>query len=230
MSAYGGPSIVSSGLVLNLDAGNIKSYPGSGTSWFDLSGNAINGTLTNNPTFDSSIKNGTLIFNGTNSNIQLGSASNFMPTTAITVNAWVYSTVVNTYKKIFVTVTAGTSTIDGIYFSIGPNPYWSYTGIGTASGGNVSAGYGPALSANTWYNFCGTYNGSTIAHYVNGILAGTAAQTGAIKNAGVGRISGYDNNNETWSGYISNFNLWNRALSATEILQNFNALRGRYGL
>ena len=230
MSAYGGPSIVSSGLVLNLDAGNIKSYPGSGTSWFDLSGNAINGTLRNSPTFDSSIKNGTLIFNGTNSNIQLGNASIFMPTGAITVSMWVNSTVVNTYKKMFVTVTAGTSTIDGIYMSFGPNPYYSYTGIGTAAGGNIIAISSSILNVNTWYNICGTYNGTTICHYLNGSLGGTASQTGTIKNAGIGRISGYDNNNETWSGYISNINIYNRALSANEVAQNFNALRGRYGL
>lgn len=227
MGSYSGPEINDPSLILTYDAANTKSYPGSGTTWTNITGSGTNGTLTNSPTF-STAKGGSLVFNGTNSNIQMGNASTFVPTAAITVSVWAYSTVVGVYKKMFVTVTAGTSTIDGIYMSIGPSPYHSYFGIGTAAGGNVSAGYGTALSVNTWYNFCGTYNGTTITYYVNGISVGTAAQSGAIKNAGVGRISGYDNNNETWSGNIANFYMWNRALSATEVLQNYNALKWRF--
>jgi len=62
---YTGPNIVTSGLVLQLDAANTKSYPGSGTTWTDLSGNGNNGTLTNSPTF-SSANGGIFTFNGTN--------------------------------------------------------------------------------------------------------------------------------------------------------------------
>jgi len=229
MSLGHSPSIATSGLILCLDAGNTRSYPGSGTTWTDISRNGYNGTLINSPSY-SSLNGGVLSFNGSNTNVNLGNASIFMPTGAITVSMWVNSTVVNSYKKMFVTVSSGSQTIDGIYMSFGPNPYYSYTGIGTASGGNVTAGYGSPLSANTWYNICGTYNGAIISHYVNGILSGTASQSGAIKNAGIGRISGYDNNNETWSGYINNFCMWNRQLSAAEVVQNYNAIRGRYGL
>ena len=63
MSAFGGPNIITDGLVLNLDAGNIKSYPESGTTWFDKSGNGNDGTLTNGPTFDSGSL-GSIVFDG----------------------------------------------------------------------------------------------------------------------------------------------------------------------
>ena len=59
------PRIVTDGLVLYLDAANTKSYPGSGTTWTDISGKSNNGTLTNGPTFDSGNK-GTIVFDGSN--------------------------------------------------------------------------------------------------------------------------------------------------------------------
>ena len=222
--------IVQSGLVLNLDAGVFSSYPGSGTTWTDLSGNGNTGTLTNGPTYSSS-NGGSIVFDGTNDNIQLGNASKFISASqsSITINSWIKTNIVNEYRKIFVTVSAGTQTISGIYFSIGPSPYQTYLGVIT-NNGNQSAIYTTNISTTQYSNLCGTYDGSNIRLYLNGSQVAIQPQTGNIVNTGITRISGYDNNNETWNGNIAQVSIYNRALTATEISQNFNATKSRYGL
>jgi hypothetical protein len=227
MAGASGPDLVQNGLVLALDAADKNSYSGTGTSWFDLSGNSNNGTLTNGPTF-SGANQGTFVFDGTDDNVQLGNASAFLPTSAITINCWAKTRVVQVYKKIFVTVTVGTQSITGIYFSLGPGPY-IYLGIITNNGTQYVGTYtDPSTSA--FSNFCGTYDGANIRLYLNGTLLATQAQTGTIINTGIGRISGYDNGAEIWDGNISTFSIYNRALSTSEILQNYNATKTRFGL
>ena len=224
---YYGPRTVTNGLVLALDAADKNSYIGSGTTWKDLSGNAYNGTLTNGPTFNNTNR-GTIVFDGTDDNVQLGTASTFLPTSAITINCWAKTNVVQTYKKIFVTVTVGTQTVTGVYFSLGPAPYNIYLGIITNNGAQTAIS-NTNPSTTSFSNFCGTYDGSNIRLYLNGTLLVTQAQTGTINNGGIGRISGYDNGGEIWDGNISTFSIYNRALTATEVLQNYNATKTRFG-
>lgn len=228
MASSGGPDGISNGCVLALDAANKVSYPGSGTSWYDISGYVNNGTLTNGPTF-SGVNGGTIIFDGTDDNVQLGTASTFLPTSAITINCWAKTNVTQVYKKIFVTVTAGTQSITGIYFSLGPAPYNIYLGIIT-NNGTQYASTSTDPSTTTFTNFCGTYDGSNIRLYLNGTLLATQSQTGTINNGGIGRISGYDNGGEIWDGNISTFSIYNRALTASEVLQNYNELKPRFKL
>jgi len=222
--------IVTSGLVLFLDASNIDSYPGTGTTWKDLSGNNNNGTLTNGPTF-SSANGGSIVFDGTNDNVKLGNASTFLPTSAITMNCWAKTNVTGVYKKLFVTVTAGggPANTTGIYWSLGSSPYLYYVGVIT-NNGTVGVLSTATISTSLYTNFCFTYDGSTIKLYLNASLLGSAAHTGTINNSGIGRISGYDNNNESWNGNISTFSIYNRALTATEVLQNYNSTKSRFGL
>ncbi len=103
MSLSRGPKTITNGLVLYLDAANKKSYPGSGTTWTDLSGNVYNGTLTNGPTF-SAANMGSIVFDGTNDNIQLGNASTFLPTSAISLNCWAKTNVTGAYKKLLLQI------------------------------------------------------------------------------------------------------------------------------
>lgn len=77
MSIYGGPDIITDGLVFCLDAANSKSYPGTGTAWTDLSGNDNNGTLTNGPTFDSS-NGGSIVFDGVNDQVNCGNITEIL--------------------------------------------------------------------------------------------------------------------------------------------------------
>jgi hypothetical protein len=225
MAASLGPSINEEGLVLALDAADRNSYIGSGTSWKDLSGNSYNGTLTNGPTFNSS-NGGSIVFDGTDDNVQLGNASNFISADAITVNCWIKTNVTEVYKKIFVTVTAGTQSITGVYFSLGPSPYNYYFGINGVQQATSTSN----LSTTQYNNICGTYDKSNIKLYLNGVLLATTAYTTSISTSGIGRISGYDNGGEIWNGNISSVMIYNRALTATEVLQNYNATKSRFGL
>ena len=229
MAGKSGPDIVENGLVLCLDAANKLSYRGTGTTWTDLSGNNYTGTLTNGPTFNAG-NLGNIVFDGTDDNVQLGNASTFLPTSAITMNCWAKTNVTGTYKKLFVTVTSGGggSNITGIYWSLGPSPELYYIGVVTNNGtGGVSSTI--SISTSLYTNFCFTYDGSTIKLYLNASLLGSSAHTGTINNSGIGRISGYDNNNESWNGNISTFSIYNRALTAAEVLQNYNATKTRFG-
>ena len=228
MACSGGPDAINTNLVLALDAANKVSYSGTGTNWYDLSGTITSGSLKNSPTF-SNANVGTIVFDGTDDNVQLGNASTFLPTSAITINCWAKTNVVQVYKKIFVTVTAGTQAITGVYFSLGPSPYNYYLGIITNNGSQF-AGSNTDPSTSAFSNFCGTYDGANIRLYLNGTLLATQAHTGTIINTGIGRISGYDNGGEIWDGRVASFSIYNRALSASEILQNYNVTKTRFGL
>jgi hypothetical protein len=198
------------------------------TVWKDVSGNGRNGALTSGPLFNTSNK-GNILFDGTNDNIQLGAASTFLPTSAITINCWAKTNVTGVYKKLFVTVTSGTQSVTGIYFSLGPSPDNIYLGVIT-NNGNQYAISTTNPSTSLFSNFCGTYDGANIKLYLNGALIATKAQTGTIVNTGIGRISGYDSNTEVWNGNIATFSIYNRALSAAEISQNYEATRTKFGL
>lgn len=228
------PKIVTDGLVLYLDAANRYSYPGSGTTWSDISRGGKNGTLTNGPTY-SSADGGSIVFDGTDDCVQLGNASNFiLNPIGITIESWCKTNVDNQYRKLFTTINSGTQSITGVYFSLGPNgafgeyyPY--YLGIKTDVG-TQSAIYTLPISTTRYNHLLGTYNGTSINLYLNGSLVATQAQTGNIITTGIARISGYDNNSESWNGNISTVKIYNRALSATEVLQNYNATKTRFGL
>jgi hypothetical protein len=99
----------------------------------------------------------------------------------------------------------------------------------TSSGGQ-SATYTQDISITQYSNLCGTYDGVNIKLYLNGVLVATQAHTGTIGNTGIARISGYDNGNEIWDGNIGSVMVHNVALNASQVLQNYNALRGRFGL
>lgn len=193
----------------------------------DISGSNITSTLNNGATR----VNDAFVFDGTDDCISLGNASNIIgPTQSqFSINTWVKSNVTGVYKKIFTTQAAGTSTIAGVYFSIGDPSYHTYLGLIT-NNGSQQAVYNQPVSTTQFTNICGTYDGSNIRLYYNGVLVATQAHSGNIINTGVARISGYDNNAESWNGSISNLQIYNRTLTAAEIKQNFNALRGRYGI
>ena len=220
------PRIVTDGLVLCLDAANKRSYGGSGTTWTDLKG-SNNGTLTNGTGF-SNDNGGSLIFDGANDYIALGNASNFISSSqnTATVCAWVKPNSTGSYKKIFSVCNSGTNQIQSFYFSIGPNPYKVYMGLKTSSA--VAAIHNIDLSTTEFTYLCAVYNGSTLKLYRNGLEVASQNQTGNIPTTGVGRISGYDNGGENWPGNIASFSMYNKALTADEVRQNYLATKERY--
>lgn len=218
MSIFYKPNIVTRGLVLNLDAADIASYPGTGTVWRDLSGNNNHGTLMNGPTF-SAANGGVIVLNGVNNYIDI-------PLNLQTVN----HTIIGAARYV---------TVGGRTFS-GKNNNWlmghwntsteNYYPENTVAMGQGGLGQGPGDTKWRIYAAIGNYSADSWALYINGKLnAGpSSAGTGGPNGFSVGRyaagISEYSNS------HISFLFCYNRVLSEIEIVQNFNALRGRFGL
>jgi hypothetical protein len=219
--------IITDGLVLNLDAGNPLSYPGTGTTWTDLSGNNNNGTLINGPTFDSA-NGGSIVFDGTNDYV-----SSFP--IQISGNG---SKTVSCFFKINTTIRSGLCGTRN--FDTGPNG-WVLC-VNRTTSGNLSYFHtsgsileiAAGISTNTWYNACVTYDVSTAIAtlYLNGIIIGSPATSFTTINSSSfnGVIGAEAVNGGFLNGNIAQTLIYNRALSSTEVLQNYNATKNRYGL
>ena len=222
------------GLVLALDAGNTKSYPGSGTTWTDLSGRGNNGTLTNGPTY-SSANGGSIVFDGTNDYVSKSSWTN-PPTNNFTIGCWVtFSDNVNDRYVLSFGLDIGGSTGGLALFAYGFNVVSDVLIFECGSGvARVSSGIVPTL--NIWYYLTVTADGTNTKFYLNGDLKNTSSQgSGAIASSPTLSIGSYVNASGTpgtyfHSGNIAQVSIYNRALSAAEISQNFNALRGRFSI
>ncbi len=227
---YTGPNIITNGLVLALDAANTKSYPGSGTIWRDLSGNNNSGSLTNGPTFNSA-NGGSIVFDGTNDYISVSSLRN-IPTGsgARTINIWFFtnpSTWANDVNNLFQYGGNTTRTSFGIDFSIYPvMEVWTFADDIMFSSSFAQTG---------WKNITVTYNGATtILVYENGIFTQTKTLAGTL-NTTANAVTIGAANPTVYTGYyftgsIAITQLYNRALSSSEIAQNYNATKARFGL
>lgn len=248
MSNQYGPRIVTNGLVLCLDAGNTKSYPGSGTVWTDLSGNNNNGTLTNGPTYNSS-NGGNISFDGTNDYMNLGK-----PTTlnfgsgSFSIGLWIKPTTGNILKVIG---SKGNNGNSGWWIAF-DNRYNSNTeaiGFSTSSwSSNLAYVAKETTSAykyniNKWNHIICMWNATIKDIYIylnNTLTTTTVVQSGGGGAANVTNTDNsnyntvfmaYDSGGSLWSpGSISNITMYNRTLSASEISQNYNATKGRFGL
>ena len=214
MGVKSGPRIVTNGLIFDLDAAVSRSYSGTGLTANGLIG-GIGGTLVNGVGFTSS-NNGSFIFDGSNDYIELGtSMQNYsVYTTSIWVNFNFFSsshrsplgddTQLYSYHLLFWS--------DSIWVAFSTSPTWTSTG----------ANHGP-ISSNTWYNFVVTKDASNnIVFYKNGNSLGASNTSGATNLNKIGKGYVYDN------AKISSVQFYNRALTAQEILQNYNATKGRY--
>lgn len=215
--------LVTDGLVLNLDAGDPRSYPGSGTTWTDLSGRGYNGTLVN-----SSYSNGdggNISFNGTNAKVTFPS-TNIPLNGAVTISVWFKSSSGTSYQNIFDTP----DYTSGIWITTNYN---SNTGKLFASFSTTSNFLQASYSANTWYNLVlvGDNNiGASL--YLNGVLvsSNTVKNVPSMVDLNTARLGNVDADraNEWFNGNISAFQVYNRALSAAEVAQNYDALKVRY--
>ena len=233
MSIHYSPTTVTNGLVLSLDAGNSKSYPGSGTTWTDLSGRGNTGTLIAGSTFDSA-NGGTIKFNST-SYATVSGLSSFNFGSAITLNFWHYNSSVNAinYRGVIAN-TYGSGT--GFDFRYGRENYYGGTNNGTALYAMITTNvgsYGFAIFSDldSWGYYTEIYDGSTLSAFKNGILFSSVSASGSLGSNSNSTIIGANANlGERLNGSLGNASIYNRALSAAEIYQNFNALRGRYGV
>lgn len=229
-----GPLYPTNGLVLALDAGDSSSYPGTGTVWTDLSGNANTGTLTNGPTYGGSGSGGYIDFDGSNDYVNIADSSSINPTTGITLLSWFKMDALVSNQNI----------ISKGYTSVSP-PYVQYSfkmnGVGSfdtpqfnlALGGTLRAlDVSTTMSISTWYLAVCTYDKTTMKIYVNNVLdATTSAQTDDIStystSLSLGRWPTGDS--QFLNGQIAMTLIYNRALSATEVGDIWTATKSRYG-
>ena len=220
---FTGALIVDSSLKLWLDAGQGTSYPGSGTTWTDLSGSGNNGTLTNGPTFSSTTDGGSLTFNG--STQYVATTLNSGTISDGTLSAWCYPI-----------ASPNSANYDGIIDGDLPGSYG--TGIGINNGTYQAilndqfwTTIGQAVTLNQWVMVTMTFTATTALFYLNGVQAASLTYTRGTVSPGNNYLVGKSAANARYfNGKISNAMVYNRALTASEIANNYNALAGRYGL
>ena len=222
------PSIISDGLVLYLDAANRRSYSGSGNTANGLV-YGIGGTLINGVGY-TSYNNGSFIFDGSNDFISVGSLGSFY--TQGTISFWMKSLDVTTnYRNPFSTNYNGYINFNVLRFEQGEGDGALKCWFGDPSGTIASLNY-PTISANTWYNVVVIWNQSTttVTGYLNGTFDVTNSSWTLWPTSFVNVAVGLGYNSRFFQGNIGQTIIYNRALSATEILQNYNATRKRFGL
>jgi hypothetical protein len=223
---YGTPPIVTNGLVLNLDCGNRLSYPTSGTTWTDLSGNNNNGTLINGPTFNPN-NLGSIVFDGVDDYASVPYTTNFDATVnGITLNTWVYNNNSSGgWKAVIQRNRNGTlAAVYGIWRSTSNG--WQFR---LGSGGVDSTINITNATTGIWVNLTLTYNKTTLIAYINGVNVGTNTPIGYVNDT-QNLLIGDAGVSEYFKGGIASTQIYNRALSQSEILQNYNAYKTRFGL
>ena len=200
-------------LVLYLDAGNTTSYPGTGTTWTDLSNNSNNATLNNGPTFDSA-NGGSIVTDGSNDFIQT-SAQMFNPNSDFSVSFFVKrigsggSLIANTSSGSFqIQLSGNLNVVDSFIVLMG-----SFSSV---------------TVANTWYNLCLVRSGNTYTLYRNGSVFGSFSSSNTFSRGP--NVLGKNVNVEFWNGHYGVILCYNRALTASEVTENFDVFKGRYGL
>jgi hypothetical protein len=232
----GSNTYTTTGLVLNLDAGNTSSYPGSGTTWNDLTGNGYHGTLTNGPTFSSSNR-GTIVFDGNDDVASFGNILN-MGLSSWTMSCWV---------KIN----------DGLGFAgiMGKTSYRGYVGRYSfyIDNGTIYSFFQPDNNYiittpitpyldNKFHNLVMTIDRTSMMYlYIDGISVGTPLNVSSASNINLNAstdnfyIGSYGSSNGLspiafLNGNVSQASIYNRALTSAEVISNFNINRARYGL
>ena len=227
MSLAHSPSIVTSGLVLYLDAANSKSYPGSGTTWNDVSGGGNVGTLAGGPTF-STTSGGIISFDGSNDIVTIPNNVS-LDTQTPTVEVWVRT---NSTSQNGFWFEKGAVNSQYALFQEGGLIQWRMYIGGITQLSTTTAVY---MNTSNWYQVVGTYTTGSRKLYINGVLVSSDTQTGTIatnaSGMSLGAFGGTSGTNAYfYNGSLSICRVYNRELSAAEILQNFNAMRGRFNV
>jgi hypothetical protein len=220
------PYILTDGLKLGIDSETV-SYPRAGVTWYDFSGNSNHFTLYNSPVFNS---NGWISLDGTDDRIQLASSTSLtLGTGNFTLDIWVYPTTLSTYNHFFVLGNNMNGDSDGFTFkagntSDGNGRIYMYAVNGAASFSTFetwSTITSAVLTLNVWNNLTLTNNGGTVTIYKNGVSAGS--KSGLIANFANKKwsIGNPPSGGEYAAKNVASAKIYNRALSATEIKQNY---------
>ena len=229
--------VVTSGMIAYIDAGDLNSYPASGTTWTDISG--IGNTCSISNGSYNGANGGSIVFNGSNTYAYKGAFTS-PPTTAITLETFIkFADTGNGGRYVMALgrdiggATGGMALIAYGYASAASGQVLFEFG---SSIGRVSFGFVPTVGI--WYHLAVTSDGSNTRSYVNGNLQNTAAQAGGSVASSPGfSVGSYLNASipptpsSAWCyGNIAVVRVYNRTLSSSEILQNFYAQKSRFGL
>lgn len=229
--------VITSGLTVCLDAGFTPSYPKNDTTWYDLSNNSYNTSLTNGPSF-SSEGGGSIVFDGVN-DFTTGTTSSF---NVGCISMWINSSVLinsATSGKTILTLKYGGSSNSEWYIALGSitialsNEY--ITVLDTVNNTRTGLNDGGSLLANTWYNLCFNIESGKYKIYINGVKKNEVVSVGGVSqltnpnklNLGCLTVA---SQTTFFNGKIAITHIYDRGLTASEILQNFNAQKSRFGL
>lgn len=228
------PRIVTNGLVLCLDAGNRRSYPGSGTTWYDLSGNGNNGSFVGSPAFRNQ-DNGIISFDAIEDYITVEPNSSLVFTSAITVSVWFKADVLENLRTLVMWEDDKNSNgIESIRLALnGASGIQLHAVIGVTG---YFSGTSGSILTDKFYNATGVFDSSKIKIYLNGEFRNQNDAVGTLRqpddvNArwiiGRGEVT-VDDTARMFDGNISVVHIYNRVLTDDEINQNYHALKGRY--
>ena len=219
------PPIVINGLVLALDAANPKSYVSGSTVWRDLTNPLVSGSLVNGPTYNTS-NGGSIVFDGVNDYASTDHNSLLNLTETFTISTWIYPSRTNTQG----------------YIINKNNSYAIIIGYQQGFVNFYNRAYQPSSTAtqipinvNEWVNITYSKNSNALLNNWNGYKNGipifslTTSFTNTT-NTNILSLSTSNGTGDFYQGRISTIQLYNRALSAQEVLQNYNATKGRFGL
>ncbi len=214
------PKIPTNGLVFAVDAANYNSYPETGTEWYDISGNSNNGSFSGDPTFATDNK-GVIVFDGISDRVDVGNPT-ILQLNTVSISVWFYFEAfgglvskrdeynINAAYSLFIRENTNVPTFD-----IGVQRIIANT----------------ALTTNNWYNLTATYDNTTTNIYLNSNLDKTQAAPNSMINNGnlfIAQLGG--NTAYTFKGKIAIVNIYNRALSSTEVTTNYNIFKSRFNL
>jgi hypothetical protein len=244
MSLNRGPKIITDGLILCYDAADTKSYSGSGTAWNDRTRFKQNGTLTNGPTYNSA-NGGSIVFDGTNDYVAVNANWELINLQVpMTITCWARPTAFTTYNTLVAQYTDVSSSklikllrIDNISAGVNRLRYFTSTSSGNYQYQECTS---QNVATNAWQYFTAIVSGSissaTVTLGINNTFQSFSAFGTALSSTPdttvpvrIG-ISSVAVPNEYFTGNIACVNIYNRALTTTELTQNFTAQRGRFGI
>ena len=227
MALHHNPRIVTQGLVMALDASDVNSSPGSGTTWYDVSGNGNNGTLINGPTFS----NNSLVLDGSNDYVETPTSIGASLTGDFTFNIWAIrdgdsdSSIGGLIGNLWHTVFTGAN----IYLRNNNTEINVQTADGTTRTSYVLTS--PVSNLN-WTNYTLSNIGGIVSTYVNGVLLDSRSRTispSSTRQVTIGKWAG-SFSSYILNGQVSNAHVYSRGLSSQEVLQNYLAQKSRFGL
>lgn len=227
MGQFYNPSITSYELLcLNVDAANVRSYPGTGNTWLDVSTFNNIGALTS-CTLTGSGGTLALTFNGTTSLVNLGTTNGGNVTTSWTCEAWIYPTGYGEGNsgRIF---QHSSGSLTGFIFSLDNSTVTAGLQLNTYAVSGFSARIGNCITLNAWQQVALSFSSGTATFYVNGASIGSSSITSPSSYTGSDFIGNNSGATNTFAGNIAIVRLYRSSLTAAQIKDNYDSFKGRF--